>query len=478
MSISMPSNIQRWDDVRADFRDSNQMFGIAQQGISNAGTVFGQLRASILAEEQKAIDNAYKEKAFNENVRQFGLTSALEKDKFGETKRSNIVKEKDSDLDRTQQFDIANMQNRAAMAGVTAQNRSTALREKEYNDQQNLLSIQTKVHQDILGEAQALEKEKANLTAGINSGTLTGDSLTTSKARLAQIDGIIRTDYTASALDKRIANEIAIRGGGIVPATSMSNEATAEQARANAAITRSTEAAKSFDQSQVKANEIQSKLNLGTDDTIALQKAMSKVQQQYPNLKPETAMSILSSFYPTTMKKTPGGLFGGTQKFDVPILEPDHLADFNPTDSKNPIALRLAQAAGKGENLLSGSGDTTKTPNPTPKEDQPISLGNLTDEALTYQREKILASQPSEPSSEQIQTRFNQLVRSSWGDMPMDKIPTNSLRTLEEIALQDTKTAIQKERAQATRKVDDEINNRKLHTNNITNMYNSMMYSR
>lgn len=466
--MGMPSNIQRWDDVRADFRDSNQMFGIAQQGISNAGTVFGQLRASILAEEQKSVDNAFREKQLSENIRQFGLTNALEKDKFGETQRRNLVLEEDADLDRTQRFDIASMQNKTAMAGVSAQNRGISLKEKMYNDQQNLLSIQTKVHQDILGEAQALEKEKADLTAGINSGTLTGDSLTTSKARLAQIDGIIRTDYTASALDKRIANEIAIRGGGIVPATSMSNEATAEQARANAAITRSTEAAKSFDQSQIKANEIQSKLNLGTEDSAALQRAMSMVQQQYPTLKPETAMSILSSYYPTT-----GEITSSRQKFDVPIGETDYLVKFNPTDGNNPLAVRLAQAAGKGENLLSGSGDTTKIPDSTPKE-QPISLGNLTDEALTYQREKILASQPSEPSSEQIQTRFNQLVRSSWGDMPTDKIPPNALKTLEERALQDARTAIQKERTQATSRIDDEIRTRQRNEA----MYNSMMYMR
>ena len=447
------SNIPRWNDVRADFGDTGRMFSAAQQGLSNAGTVFGQLRASILAEEQKGIDNAFREKQLNENIRQFGLTNALEQDKFGETKRRNLVLEEDADLDRTQRFDIASMQNRTAMAGVAAQNRGTALREKMYNDQQNLLAIQTKVHQDILGEAQALEKEKADLTAGINSGTLTGDALATSKARLAQIDGIIRTDYTASALDKRIANEIAIRGGGVVPATSMSNEATAEQARTNAAITRSAE----FDQSQIKANEIQSNLNLGAEDSAALQTAMSMVQQQYPTLKPEIAMSILSSYYPTT-----GEIFSGTpftpgrDKFDVPIGTTDYLVKFDPTDKNNPIALRIAQAAGEGKNLLSGSGDTTKIPDSTPKE-QPISLGNLTDEALMYQREKILASQPSEPTPEQIQARFNQLVRSSWGDMPTDKIPSNALKTLEERALQDARTAIQKDRAQATSRVDDEI---------------------
>lgn len=41
--------------------------------------------------------------------------------------------------------------------------------------------------------------------------------------------------------------------------------------------------------------------------------------------------------------------------------------------------------------------------------------------------------------------------------MPTDKIPANALKTLEERALQDARTTIQRERAQATSRVDDEI---------------------
>ena len=70
------SNIPRWNDVRADFGDTGRTLSAVQQGLSNAGTIFGQLRASILEEEQRRVDNALKEKAFNEGVRQFGITSA------------------------------------------------------------------------------------------------------------------------------------------------------------------------------------------------------------------------------------------------------------------------------------------------------------------------------------------------------------------------------------------------------------------
>ena len=457
------SNIPRWNDVRADFGDTGRMFSAAQQGLSNAGTVFGQLRASILAEEQKGIDNAFREKQLSENIRQFGLTNALEQDKFGEAKRRNLILEEDTDLDREQRAKEAMLQHNASMAGIGVQrdrlNMDKTIQDIALQDRE----VRKQVYNQILGTRQeALAAEEA---AQANStGPISPEQQTQNETKLKQL----RDQLSATALDNDVRVEIGKRLGVVDAQTPVTGLATTEQARANAAITRNAEAAKALDQSQIKANEIQSKLNLGTEDSAALQRAMSMVQQQYPTLKPETAMSILSSYYPTT-----GEITSSRQKFDVPIGETDYLVNFNPTDRNNPLAVRLAQAAGKGENLLSGSGDTTKIPDSTPKE-QPISLGNLTDEALAYQREKILASQPSEPSSEQIQTRFNQLVRSSWGDMPTDKIPPNALKTLEERALQDARTAIQKERTQATSRIDDEIRTRQRNEA----MYNSMMYMR
>lgn len=73
-----------WNQIRADFGDANQAMANTQRGLSQAGTVFGELRKSILDEEQRAFDNAFKEKEFNENVRQFGLQYALDQDKLAE----------------------------------------------------------------------------------------------------------------------------------------------------------------------------------------------------------------------------------------------------------------------------------------------------------------------------------------------------------------------------------------------------------
>lgn len=79
----------QWNDVRVNFNDTNSAMANAQSGISKVGTVFGELKKTILDEEQKAIENAYKQRIFDENVRQFGLQHALNQDKFAEEQLQN-----------------------------------------------------------------------------------------------------------------------------------------------------------------------------------------------------------------------------------------------------------------------------------------------------------------------------------------------------------------------------------------------------
>lgn len=79
----------QWNDVRVSFNDPNSAMSNAQSSISKVGTVFGELKKTILDEEQKAIENAYKQRIFDENVRQFGLQHALNQDKFAEEQLQN-----------------------------------------------------------------------------------------------------------------------------------------------------------------------------------------------------------------------------------------------------------------------------------------------------------------------------------------------------------------------------------------------------
>lgn len=68
----------RWNSINANFNDVNSAMGNSLTGISQAGTIFGDVRKTILAQEQNAIDNAYREQALNEQMRQFGLSHKLE----------------------------------------------------------------------------------------------------------------------------------------------------------------------------------------------------------------------------------------------------------------------------------------------------------------------------------------------------------------------------------------------------------------
>ena len=49
----------RWNSINANFNDANSAMGNSLTGISHAGTIFGDVRKTILAQEQNAIDNSY-----------------------------------------------------------------------------------------------------------------------------------------------------------------------------------------------------------------------------------------------------------------------------------------------------------------------------------------------------------------------------------------------------------------------------------
>ena len=194
----------RWNSVNANFNDVNSAMGNSISGISQAGTIFGNLRKSILDEEQRAVDNAFREKQFDEQVSQFATTHGLDENKLREQIRHNQESERLTGEGHEVQKRGQNLYHKAAMAGVDAQNDGNALKKRIYDDEQNRSDILAEVTRDVLGPSQALKKEETDLIDAINSGRLTDDALATSKARLAQIEGIIRTDHSASDLDNNI----------------------------------------------------------------------------------------------------------------------------------------------------------------------------------------------------------------------------------------------------------------------------------
>ena len=113
----------QWKDVNVNFNDTNSAMANAQSGISKAGTVFGELRKAILDEEQRAVENAYKQKVFDENVRQFGLQHTLNQDKLAEEKRANQAMEafRDRDLAARIENDRLSRAIQARSANIAAQ---------------------------------------------------------------------------------------------------------------------------------------------------------------------------------------------------------------------------------------------------------------------------------------------------------------------------------------------------------------------
>lgn len=90
-----------WNQIKADFGDANSAMRNSQASLSQAGTVFSDLRKAVLDEEQRAVENAFKLANFNldkdklaQDAEQFRLTNQLNIDKLAEEKRANEALEK------------------------------------------------------------------------------------------------------------------------------------------------------------------------------------------------------------------------------------------------------------------------------------------------------------------------------------------------------------------------------------------------
>ena len=183
----------RWNSVNANFNDVNSAMGNCLSGLSQAGTIFGDLRKSILDEEQRAIDNAYREKAFDENVRQFGLNYALDEDKLFETGRHN--KESERLMGRGQ-----DLTHEAAMADV-------GVRQDRLDMDKDTLALDQQFRKDYAdavtyfsGTREALEKQitqgRTELEAAKESKSLTPEQIAAREIQLEQMETRLRTELS------------------------------------------------------------------------------------------------------------------------------------------------------------------------------------------------------------------------------------------------------------------------------------------
>ena len=308
----------QWKDVNVNFNDVNSAMANAQSGISTAGTVFGELRKAILDEEQKAIDNAHRQKVFDENVRQFGLQHALNQDKLAEQRRANQANE--ANTRRGQDLNY-----KSAMANVGAQNARLAFEQSKWNalqfekekDRQTLASIAD----NLFASRNELDKKITDTQTLLDQTTNPME-----KTKLESTLGILkqeRTGMSATSLDNQYRIDAA-RKGIVVKETPFTPEAKLEQDRAIAAKETKRKAEETAQKNALEATKIIRDLNLTPGQQELAHKVLLKAKQLYPNV-PD---NVLANALAKTPTYNAWWEWGGKNAFDYDNGEVNILQDF------------------------------------------------------------------------------------------------------------------------------------------------------
>ena len=187
-----------WRPIQANFNDANSAMNNSTNNISQAGTIFGQIRKNILEEEQKAIDNEYKERTLAENARQFNLTDRLGRDKLSEENRSHIANEglKERELVETSKYRQAELGLRSATL-AEERNRNRLLDEErkikvdDARDRKEIDSYSSLYMAGTGTNPKAREEATSTLTNIINDPNAT--AIRRQRAQVA-LDGITSYD--------------------------------------------------------------------------------------------------------------------------------------------------------------------------------------------------------------------------------------------------------------------------------------------
>ena len=278
----------QWKDVNVNFNDVNSAMANAQSGISNAGTVFGELRKAILNEEQKAIDNAHRQKVFDENVRQFGLQHALNQDKLAEQIRANQANE--ANIRRGQ-----DLSNKAAMASIGVQNARLAFDRSKWNTQQEQLNrdreILANIYKGVAEEQNTVNNSIKQLEKELDSTT---DPV--KKTNLQnQLNGlkVQRNQLSASALDQTVRTEAA-KYGIYLKDTAFTDAAKSEEKRVDKAREVSLKNKEAHTKNIAEASKAIKELNLTVGQQDKATRALARAMELYPNTPPTVLASAIT----------------------------------------------------------------------------------------------------------------------------------------------------------------------------------------
>lgn len=172
----MAGSIYQLPTINADTNAGTGAMSGASESFSRAGTVFGELRKSILDEEQRRIENEFKQKQFDENIRQFGETLGLHRDQLSETSRHNMASEA---LDKARN-DITAQHYRWSHEDAMQRNRLSSEQNAE------IRAARLATMEQALAERQMKERDKLYMRSVMNFGTLDPQQQTHFLGQLAE----------------------------------------------------------------------------------------------------------------------------------------------------------------------------------------------------------------------------------------------------------------------------------------------------
>lgn len=462
----------RWNSVNANFNDVNSAMGNSLSGLSQAGTIFGDLRKSILDEEQRAVDNAHREKVFDENVRQFGLNYALDEDKLFETGRHNKESERligeGHDVQREGIQADAPLKEQETIAAQLSNSNTRDTREAQdaaenaniyfnlpANDRQ---SVNKQMEEQITALQQSIpniadpkerisaERQLSRMQAQykILTDPFTKETLTTNE-RANRINSIVSL-YTGQNFDAtRAVSELEL-------GQKLQTREDNFEKEANQSVASAMKGMYAADQDLIK-------------QAVPIARRMATHDGEFDWKEYNRFLALLQN---------PHTNADGKQSYDKRGIDlwgmvaretADALKEYiNSNGTKGPLAgvhavneQRIMKERAEAEAAASSTGDK---PDGSDKQNDNVNPATLTPLALDYREKQLLQDLPKVENitidSPEVQARKKQLLRARYANMPEKEIPASELESLDEEVLQEIREKLQQKRAQVTRTIDIE----------------------
>lgn len=132
-----------WRSVSADFRDANSAMSNAQRGFSDAGTIFSRINEQLYQNEKLALDEAYRQRTLDEDIRQFEKTHGLNERKLDEEVRQFGLTHQLNRDKLAEDIRSHNLSHSAAMANVEVARQRLNLEKAQNDARMGLIQAQT-----------------------------------------------------------------------------------------------------------------------------------------------------------------------------------------------------------------------------------------------------------------------------------------------------------------------------------------------